>query len=270
MDCAVVLLVGSHARRVPIQVFADMDPSKDMSHFVIDDKYLTLDTRYPWQDLGHEPDLLIGGGSIEVDISYARISRLYTNTTHGRVQSPGNFICASAPLVEVVPDDFIQCDMMPPGDLTKQVYQWYEVTVDDVIDLEEFTIGLDRLGIHFGQESLGLSEEQSRRFMDHVFSEPDLESEHLDSDTIAKRSKMRWPHKSRRRLPPHAKGDILAQGGRTGSLTNCSGGDSEGPYQQKRKETVCIAHCGSHGSKRLNDENRLKISREEECFDIHK
>ncbi len=50
-------------------------------------RFLELDTRYPWETLPAQPDLMVGGGAIELLLSNARIGHLHVNTTHGRMKT---------------------------------------------------------------------------------------------------------------------------------------------------------------------------------------
>ena len=76
-----VLLKGVYARRVPITVEASVDTSVDASILRIDDQFLVLDSRYPWQNISSVPDLSVVGGAITVNLQYARIGRLLVNSS---------------------------------------------------------------------------------------------------------------------------------------------------------------------------------------------
>ena len=39
-------------------------------------------------------------------------------------RSPGNLLCAAAPLVEEIPEDFLGCDMAPLGVPEKAAHWW--------------------------------------------------------------------------------------------------------------------------------------------------
>ncbi|GAX81306.1 hypothetical protein CEUSTIGMA_g8737.t1 [Chlamydomonas eustigma] len=209
-SCALVVMKGVSARRVPIQVAADTSTSVNPSVLRIDDQFLVLDARYPWQSVSTKyiPDLLITGGAIAVDLYYARIGYISYTAGAGRFQAsfvrldflnfnttgtnfnndviiednrntvllyrnPSNFICAASPLVEQIPLDFLECDAADPNSVQQQAYMFYDTVVDGVITQTEFLDGLSRLGLSLGEGSLSLTANQAKQVLDTVFSSPD-------------------------------------------------------------------------------------------------
>jgi len=201
--CALVIQKGANARRVPISVVADIDPGKDPSYLKIDDRYLVLDSRYPWQagQRGRHDDLVVAGGDMVVELSNARIGRLNVSNLAGRrklsfirsdaavlfsaedndiviedsrntlvrMRNPDNHVCAAAPLVEAVPVDFMECDAATSTGGSVTAHEFYEVVADGYIDKTEFLAGIERLGIGFGEDGLALSTEEQAAVIAHVF-----------------------------------------------------------------------------------------------------
>jgi hypothetical protein len=54
----------------------------------------------------------------------------------------------------------------------RAAHLWYESSVDNFIDEQEFLAGMQKLGLDFGPGSLGLSDAQQKAVMAHVFSSP--------------------------------------------------------------------------------------------------
>ena len=82
-----------------------------------------------------------------------------------------NYLCVTAPLVEQIPDDFLACDSASTTQPTADTF--FDTTIDGVIDRNEFSSGLSRLGVDLNSTALGLTSDQQTELINFVFSVPD-------------------------------------------------------------------------------------------------
>lgn len=80
-ECSMILFKGHRSRRLPIVVESMSNSTSPISTLRIDDQYLVLDSQRTY----HLYDLSITGGSINVELSNARVRSLDCNLKYGTV-----------------------------------------------------------------------------------------------------------------------------------------------------------------------------------------
>ncbi|GMH35577.1 hypothetical protein BSKO_03445 [Bryopsis sp. KO-2023] len=257
-ECSVVLFKGHRARRVPITVEPLGNLTNPLPTFRIDDQYLVLDALGRTDDF----DLYIKGGSMDVDLSNARIKSLGVGLKYGTVsldhlrhdyayvsveaddialqddrnyelqyRSAANLVCATAPIVEDIPREVIPCEMQPPANPELDAHKFYDDKADGYIDRAEFLDGMERLGLTNETDSLDIEDSEMEQLINHVFSDsqPDAAVQELTYELFEQQLNLLM-------LPLTTLYDSEAK---EDCLQFCSGGISSVECLQN-----CTWHCG--------------------------